>query len=119
MLLLFWIYSTFSKSIVKGAKRAGKMTIGRQYLLKKKTGTIVEERGNRPGWNEEDDISGKSVTPVPVLVDKSVLLCLHSHTKWEMPSARNWSVFLDRKEKNFKSVHLVSVFFCNEKRKVT
>uniref|UniRef100_A0A8C3M9L7 Uncharacterized protein n=1 Tax=Geospiza parvula TaxID=87175 RepID=A0A8C3M9L7_GEOPR len=43
--------------IVKGAKRAGKMTIGRQYLLKKKTGTIVEERGNRPGWNEEDDIS--------------------------------------------------------------
>ncbi|KAM4898742.1 myotubularin-related protein 13 isoform 4-T4 [Sylvia borin] len=50
-------FRTFSKSIVKGAKRAGKMTIGRQYLLKKKTGTIVEERGNRPGWNEEDDIS--------------------------------------------------------------
>lgn len=43
---------------MKGAKRAGKMTIGRQYLLKKKTGTIVEERGNRPGWNEDDDISG-------------------------------------------------------------
>ncbi|RLV97177.1 hypothetical protein DV515_00011900, partial [Chloebia gouldiae] len=50
-------FRTFSRSIVKGAKRAGKMTIGRQYLLKKKTGTIVEERGNRPGWNEEDDIS--------------------------------------------------------------
>nr|XP_048708688.1 myotubularin-related protein 13 isoform X4 [Caretta caretta] len=50
-------FRTFSKTIVKGAKRAGKMTIGRQYLLKKKTGTIVEERGNRPGWNEEDDIS--------------------------------------------------------------
>ncbi|KAM4667186.1 myotubularin-related protein 13 isoform 3-T3 [Amazona ochrocephala] len=50
-------FRTFSKSIVKGAKRAGKMTIGRQYLLKKKTGTIVEERGNRPGWNEDDDIS--------------------------------------------------------------
>ena len=33
------------------------MTIGRQYLLKKRTGTIVEERANRPGWNEEDDIS--------------------------------------------------------------
>lgn len=51
--------STLSKTIVKGAKRAGKMTIGRQYLLKKKTGTIVEERPNRPGCNEEDDISGK------------------------------------------------------------
>ncbi|XP_065491467.1 myotubularin-related protein 13 isoform X7 [Caloenas nicobarica] len=51
-------FRTFSKSIVKGAKRAGKMTIGRQYLLKKKTGTIVEERGNRPGWNEDDDVSG-------------------------------------------------------------
>uniref|UniRef100_A0A8C3VF55 SET binding factor 2 n=1 Tax=Catharus ustulatus TaxID=91951 RepID=A0A8C3VF55_CATUS len=50
-------FRTFSKSIVKGAKRAGKMTIGRQYLLKKKTGTIVEERGNRPGWNEDDDVS--------------------------------------------------------------
>ncbi|XP_067396875.1 myotubularin-related protein 13 isoform X3 [Emydura macquarii macquarii] len=50
-------FRTFSKTIVKGAKRAGKMTIGRQYLLKKKTGTIVEERGNRPCWNEDDDIS--------------------------------------------------------------
>uniref|UniRef100_A0A8C5U0X9 SET binding factor 2 n=1 Tax=Malurus cyaneus samueli TaxID=2593467 RepID=A0A8C5U0X9_9PASS len=50
-------FRTFSKSIVKGAKRAGKMTIGRQYLLKKKTSTIVEERGNHAGWNEDDDIS--------------------------------------------------------------
>ncbi|KAJ7344456.1 hypothetical protein JRQ81_000406, partial [Phrynocephalus forsythii] len=51
-------FRTLSKTIVKGAKRAGKMTIGRQYLLKKKaTGTIMEERANRPGWNEEDDIS--------------------------------------------------------------
>ncbi|XP_048342698.1 myotubularin-related protein 13 isoform X3 [Sphaerodactylus townsendi] len=50
-------FRTLSKTIVKGAKRAGKMTIGRQYLLKKKTGTIVEERANRPGCNEEDDIS--------------------------------------------------------------
>uniref|UniRef100_A0A670I4L6 SET binding factor 2 n=1 Tax=Podarcis muralis TaxID=64176 RepID=A0A670I4L6_PODMU len=50
-------FRTLSKTIVKGAKRAGKMTIGRQYLLKKKTGTIVEERVNRPGWNEEDDLS--------------------------------------------------------------
>lgn len=55
----FMNYSTISKTIVKGAKRAGKMTIGRQYLLKKKTGTIVEERGTRSGLNEEDDISGK------------------------------------------------------------
>ncbi|MEJ1273978.1 hypothetical protein NN561_004853 [Cricetulus griseus] len=53
-------FRTFSKTIVKGAKRAGKMTIGRQYLLKKRTGTIVEERVNRPGWNEEDDISEPS-----------------------------------------------------------
>ncbi|XP_012884129.1 PREDICTED: myotubularin-related protein 13 [Dipodomys ordii] len=51
-------FRTFSKTIVKGAKRAGKMTIGRQYLLKKRTGTIVEERVNRPGWNEDDDVSG-------------------------------------------------------------
>lgn len=51
-------FRTFSKTIVKGAKRAGKMTIGRQYLLKKRTGTIVEERVHRAGWNEEDDISG-------------------------------------------------------------
>ncbi|XP_077177897.1 myotubularin-related protein 13 isoform X1 [Paroedura picta] len=50
-------FRTLSKTIVKGAKRAGKMTIGRQYLLKRKTGTIVEERANRPGCNEEDDIS--------------------------------------------------------------
>ncbi|XP_039206187.1 myotubularin-related protein 13 isoform X2 [Crotalus tigris] len=50
-------FRTLSKTIVKGAKRAGKMTIGRQHLLKKKTGTIIEERANRPGWNEEDDVS--------------------------------------------------------------
>uniref|UniRef100_A0A8C6XK60 SET binding factor 2 n=1 Tax=Naja naja TaxID=35670 RepID=A0A8C6XK60_NAJNA len=39
-------FRTLSKTIVKGAKRAGKMTIGRQHLLKKKTGTIIEERAN-------------------------------------------------------------------------
>ncbi|XP_070619420.1 myotubularin-related protein 13 isoform X2 [Erythrolamprus reginae] len=50
-------FRTLSKTIVKGAKRAGKMTIGRQHLLKKKTGTIMEERANRPGCNEEDDVS--------------------------------------------------------------
>lgn len=36
------------------------MTIGRQHLLKKKTGTIMEERANRPGCNEEDDVSGNN-----------------------------------------------------------
>ncbi|XP_032079156.1 myotubularin-related protein 13 isoform X2 [Thamnophis elegans] len=50
-------FRTLSKTIVKGAKRAGKMTIGRQHLLKKKTATIMEERANRPGCNEEDDVS--------------------------------------------------------------
>uniref|UniRef100_A0A673TX73 SET binding factor 2 n=1 Tax=Suricata suricatta TaxID=37032 RepID=A0A673TX73_SURSU len=58
-------FRTFSKTIVKGAKRAGKMTIGRQYLLKRRTGTIVEERGNRPGWNEEDDISVSDDSELP------------------------------------------------------
>lgn len=37
------------------------------------------------------------------------------YIEWEMPSTRNWRVFLDRKDKAFKSVRLVSVFFCNEK----
>ncbi|XP_036181251.1 myotubularin-related protein 13 isoform X8 [Myotis myotis] len=58
-------FRTFSKTIVKGAKRAGKMTIGRQYLLKKRTGTIVEERVSRPGWNEEDDISVSDESELP------------------------------------------------------
>lgn len=58
---------------MKGAKRAGKMTIGRQYLLKKKTGTIMEERGNRPGWNEDDDVSGNSK------IISILLICLSCH----------------------------------------
>ncbi|XP_036284222.1 myotubularin-related protein 13 isoform X1 [Pipistrellus kuhlii] len=58
-------FRTFSKTIVKGAKRAGKMTIGRQYLLKKRTGTIMEERVSRPGWNEEDDISVSDESELP------------------------------------------------------
>ncbi|XP_032450705.1 myotubularin-related protein 13 isoform X3 [Lynx canadensis] len=58
-------FRIFSKTIVKGAKRAGKMTIGRQYLLKRRTGTIVEERVNRPGWNEEDDISVSDDSELP------------------------------------------------------
>ncbi|MGH0134296.1 UNVERIFIED_CONTAM: hypothetical protein FKN15_027079 [Acipenser sinensis] len=48
---------TLSKTIVKGAKKAGKMTIGRQYTAKKKTGTLVDEKGNRTTWNEDDDVS--------------------------------------------------------------
>ncbi|XP_058161744.1 myotubularin-related protein 13 isoform X4 [Dasypus novemcinctus] len=58
-------FRTFSKTIVKSAKRAGKMTIGRQYLLKRRTGTIMEERVNRPGWNEEDDISVSDDSELP------------------------------------------------------
>ncbi|XP_076796950.1 myotubularin-related protein 13 isoform X4 [Arvicanthis niloticus] len=58
-------FRTFSKTIVKGAKKAGKMTIGRQYLLKKRTGTIIEERVNRPGCNEEDDISVSDDSELP------------------------------------------------------
>ncbi|XP_006885482.1 PREDICTED: myotubularin-related protein 13 [Elephantulus edwardii] len=58
-------FRTFSKTIVKGAKRAGKMTIGRQYLLKKRTGTIIEERVNRPACNEEDDISVSDDSELP------------------------------------------------------
>ncbi|KAM5248953.1 myotubularin-related protein 13 isoform 8-T8 [Ctenodactylus gundi] len=58
-------FRTFSKTIVKGAKRAGKMTIGRQHLLKKRTGTIVEERVSRPGWNEEDDVSVSDDSELP------------------------------------------------------
>ncbi|XP_066556941.1 myotubularin-related protein 13 isoform X2 [Amia ocellicauda] len=50
-------FRTLSKTIVKGAKKAGKMTIGRQYSAKKKTGTLVDDKGNRTAWNEDDDIS--------------------------------------------------------------
>ncbi|XP_072475558.1 myotubularin-related protein 13 isoform X2 [Notamacropus eugenii] len=64
-------FRTFSKTIVKGAKRAGKMTIGRQYLLKRRTGTIMEERGNRPGWNEEDDISDDNELPTSATLKAS------------------------------------------------
>ncbi|XP_029438574.1 myotubularin-related protein 13 isoform X2 [Rhinatrema bivittatum] len=59
-------FRTLSKTIVKGAKRAGKMTIGRQYVAKKKsTSTIVEERGSRAGWNEDDDISVSDDSELP------------------------------------------------------
>nr|DBA17604.1 TPA: hypothetical protein GDO54_003025 [Pyxicephalus adspersus] len=55
-------FRTLSKTIVKGAKRAGKMTIGRPYVAKKKTGTIIEERGSR---NEDDDISVSDDNELP------------------------------------------------------
>ncbi|XP_066439636.1 myotubularin-related protein 13 isoform X4 [Eleutherodactylus coqui] len=55
-------FRTLSKTIVKGAKRAGKMTIGRPYVAKKKTGTIMEERGSR---NEDDDISVSDDNELP------------------------------------------------------
>ncbi|KAI3377924.1 hypothetical protein L3Q82_009056 [Scortum barcoo] len=46
-------FRTLSKSIVKGAKRAGKITMGRgsQTTLKK------NDRGSRMTWHEDDDIS--------------------------------------------------------------
>ncbi|KAM4721930.1 myotubularin-related protein 13 [Rhinophrynus dorsalis] len=58
-------FRTISKTIVKGAKRAGKMTIGRQYAAKKKTSTILEERGSRSGGNEDDDISVSDDNELP------------------------------------------------------
>uniref|UniRef100_A0A8C3G0V8 SET binding factor 2 n=1 Tax=Cyclopterus lumpus TaxID=8103 RepID=A0A8C3G0V8_CYCLU len=46
-------FRTLSKTIVKGAKRAGKITMGRgsQTTLKK------NDRGSRMIWNEDDDVS--------------------------------------------------------------
>uniref|UniRef100_A0A673CZA4 SET binding factor 2 n=1 Tax=Sphaeramia orbicularis TaxID=375764 RepID=A0A673CZA4_9TELE len=46
---------TLSKTIVKGAKKAGKITMGRgsQSTLKK------NDRGNRMTWHEDDDISSE------------------------------------------------------------
>ncbi|XP_053304996.1 myotubularin-related protein 13 [Spea bombifrons] len=57
-------FRTISKTIVKNAKRASKMTIGRQYAAKKKTSTILEERGSR-GGNEDDDISVSDDNELP------------------------------------------------------
>uniref|UniRef100_A0A8C9T349 SET binding factor 2 n=1 Tax=Scleropages formosus TaxID=113540 RepID=A0A8C9T349_SCLFO len=42
---------TLSKTIVRGAKKAGKITIGRQNTAKK------SERSNRMTWHEDDDVS--------------------------------------------------------------
>ena len=48
-------HRTLSKTIVKGAKRAGKITMGRgsQTTLKK------NDRGSRMTWHEDDDISSE------------------------------------------------------------
>uniref|UniRef100_A0A8C5AKR1 SET binding factor 2 n=1 Tax=Gadus morhua TaxID=8049 RepID=A0A8C5AKR1_GADMO len=52
---------TLSKSIVKGARKAGKITMGRggQTTLKK------SERGSRMTWNDDDDISSEYGNPPP------------------------------------------------------
>ncbi|XP_021333710.1 myotubularin-related protein 13 isoform X3 [Danio rerio] len=44
-------FRTLSKTIVKGAIKAGKITMGRQSTLKK------NEKGSRMTWHEDDDIS--------------------------------------------------------------
>uniref|UniRef100_A0A8C1FKQ8 SET binding factor 2 n=1 Tax=Cyprinus carpio carpio TaxID=630221 RepID=A0A8C1FKQ8_CYPCA len=46
-------FRTLSKTIVKGAKMAGKITMGRQSTLKK------NEKGSRMTWYEDDDISSE------------------------------------------------------------
>lgn len=53
--LLCTPHRTLSKTIVKGAKRAGKITMGRgsQTTLKK------NDRGSRMTWHEDDDISSE------------------------------------------------------------
>ncbi|GCC22937.1 hypothetical protein chiPu_0001328 [Chiloscyllium punctatum] len=59
-------FRTLSKNIVRSAKKAGKMTIGRQYTVKKKPIVLtIDERGNRSGWNEEDDISASDDGELP------------------------------------------------------
>uniref|UniRef100_A0A8C5QPK5 SET binding factor 2 n=1 Tax=Leptobrachium leishanense TaxID=445787 RepID=A0A8C5QPK5_9ANUR len=58
-------FRTISKTIVKNAKKASKMTIGRPYPTKKKTATIPEERGSRGGGNEDDDISVSDDNELP------------------------------------------------------
>uniref|UniRef100_A0A4W4G1G0 SET binding factor 2 n=1 Tax=Electrophorus electricus TaxID=8005 RepID=A0A4W4G1G0_ELEEL len=45
-------FRTLSKTLAKGAKRAGIITMGRQSTLQKKL-----EKGNRMTWYEDDDVS--------------------------------------------------------------
>lgn len=88
---------TLSKTIVKGAKMAGKITMGRgsQTTLKK------SDRGSRT-WHEEDDISSEKkqkTAPfffhfhfIPCPPDALVWLCVHMHqyqtTVSRRPAAR-------------------------------
>ncbi|XP_059831862.1 myotubularin-related protein 13 isoform X1 [Hypanus sabinus] len=59
-------FRTLSKNIVRSAKKAGKMTIGRQSTVKKKPMVLaIDERGNRSGWNEEDDVSASDDGELP------------------------------------------------------
>ena len=55
LILLGFPPRTLSKSIVKGARKAGKITMGRggQTTLKK------SERGSRMTWNDDDDMSSE------------------------------------------------------------
>lgn len=109
-----WIYSTFSKSIVKGAKRAGKMTIGRQYLLKKKTGTIMEERGNRPGWNEDDDVSGNSKTISIFCWYVYPVMLQFQYIRRVVSLGRNCSLPGQEGER-FQIVHWLNIFVCDDR----
>uniref|UniRef100_A0A3B3QJM1 SET binding factor 2 n=1 Tax=Paramormyrops kingsleyae TaxID=1676925 RepID=A0A3B3QJM1_9TELE len=52
-------FRTISKTIVKGAKKAGKITIGRQSVIRR------NERGSRSTWNEDDDVSVSDDGEVP------------------------------------------------------
>lgn len=67
-ILLLCSNRTLSKTIVKGAKRAGKITMGRgsQSTLKK------TDRGNRATWHEDDDISSETVTKTNWVKDSSI-----------------------------------------------
>ncbi|KAJ8406608.1 hypothetical protein AAFF_G00301820 [Aldrovandia affinis] len=65
-------FRTLSKTLVKGAKKAGKITIVRQYATRK------NEKGNRNTWHEDDDISVSDegeLPPSPTLKtsDKSTM----------------------------------------------
>lgn len=57
-----FFYRTLSKTIVKGAKRAGKITMGRQSTLKK------TEKGSRVTVHEDDDISSEHTTQTYTVV---------------------------------------------------
>ncbi|XP_076879735.1 myotubularin-related protein 13 isoform X2 [Brachyhypopomus gauderio] len=55
-------FRTLSKTIVKGAKRAGMITMGRQSTLQKK-----HDKGNRMTWYEDDDVSVSDDGELPTI----------------------------------------------------